>query len=333
MERTLKNVNIKPLNHSSYLRLQVLREKFWDADEKLICLVNTSLSDLEAFIPELLSELHVEGLCHGNLSEEEARKILNIFRNTFPVNPLPLGLRHQDRVLCLPSGARLVRSMPVKNALEVNSVVELYFQIEQDSGLNSNKLRAIVDLFSNIIEEPCFDQLRTKEQLGYIVECGPRMTYRVLGYCFSVQSSKYNPCYLHTRINDFVCSLQQLLETLDDETFENHKNCLIAAKLEKDPSLSYETGRYWTQIVDGRYLFGMPKLEAEELKTITKVDVMDWYKTYLRTESSKCRQLAIHVWGSNFNLEEETKMAVQFGTVVGNIQSFKSSSKFYPSLC
>ncbi|KAL0922941.1 hypothetical protein M5K25_006972 [Dendrobium thyrsiflorum] len=119
MERSLKNANMKPLSHSAYLRLQVLRK-----NEKLACLVKLSLSELEAFIPILLSELHVEGLCHGNLLENEATNISDIFNNTFSMQPLPLGLHNQDRVLCLSSNESLVRSMPVKNDVEVNSVVE-----------------------------------------------------------------------------------------------------------------------------------------------------------------------------------------------------------------
>lgn len=44
-----------------------------------------------------------------------------------------------------------------------------------------------------------------------------------------------------------------LQDELDDESFENHRTGLIAEKLEKDPSLSYETGNYWSQITDKRY--------------------------------------------------------------------------------
>lgn len=333
MERSYKNANMKPLNHSTYLRLQLLRENFWDVDDKLACLLELTLSDLKAFIPNLLSQLHIEGLCHGNLSEEEAVNISNIFTNTFSVEPLPLDLRHQVRILQLPSGANLVQSVGVKNELEVNSVAELYFQIEQDNGTEATRLRAITDLFSNIFEEPCFNQLRTKEQLGYVVECGLRMTYRVLGFCFRVQSSKYSPLHLHSRIENFRKDICRLLDELDDESFENHRTGLIAQKLEKDPSLSYETGRYWGQITDKRYLFDMSKLEAEELKTIQKTDVINWYNTYLRPPSPKCRQLTIHVWGCNTNMQERTESREQFGKVIEDVDSFKRGSEFYSGLC
>lgn len=57
MERSLKNTNMKPLNHSSYLRLQVLCQCFWDVEEKLCTLKNLSLPDLSAFVPDLLSQV------------------------------------------------------------------------------------------------------------------------------------------------------------------------------------------------------------------------------------------------------------------------------------
>ncbi|TQD82152.1 hypothetical protein C1H46_032297 [Malus baccata] len=105
MKRRLKNTNMKPLSHSSYLRLQVLCQIFYDADEKLHVLDELSISDLKSFIPELCSQL--------------------------------------------------------------------YFQVEQEAGIESIRLKALIDLFDEIVE-PLFNQLRTKEQLGYVVECGPQ---------------------------------------------------------------------------------------------------------------------------------------------------------------
>lgn len=48
---------MKPLNHASYLRLQILCKSFWDVDEKLQCLADLSLAELLAFIPQLLSQV------------------------------------------------------------------------------------------------------------------------------------------------------------------------------------------------------------------------------------------------------------------------------------
>ncbi|PON37676.1 S-ribosylhomocysteinase (LuxS) [Parasponia andersonii] len=332
MKRTLKNTNMKPLSHSSYLRLQVLCQSFYDADEKLQFLDQLSVTDLKASIPELRSQLYIEGLCHGNLLEEEAIGIANTFKTVFLAQPLPNEMRHKEYVICLPASANFIRDVSVKNNMEKNSVVELYFQIEQDVGLDSIRLKALIDLLDEIVEEPLFNQLRTKEQLGYVVECSPRITYRVFGFCFCVQSAEYSPIHLQERIDNFINGLEELLEGLDSNSFENYKGGLMAKLLEKDPSLSYETNRLWNQIVDKRYIFDLSKREAEELGRIQKSDVINWYKTYLQQSSPKCRRLAIRVWGCNTNLKE-VEMRSKPEQVIKDVAAFKMSSVFYPSIC
>lgn len=333
MERNYRNTNMKPLKHSTYLRLQILREHFWHVDDKLECLLSLSLSDLTTFIPELLSQLYIEGLCHGNLSENEASTIANIFKNTFSALALPDEMRHKEKVLRLPSRGYLVCNANVKNKSEENSAVELYFQIDQDLGQKTTRARAVADLFEEIVHEPFFNQLRTKEQLGYVVDCGTRMTHRVIGFCYRVQSSKHSPPYLQERIHAFIDKVEQILGEMDDKEFENYKSGLQAKKLEKDPSLIDETNRHWNQIVEKRYLFQMHKLEADELKSIQKSDVIDWYNSHLKSSSSACRALCISVWGCNAHELADAVGSRKLGNVIEDVPAFKCASEFYPSLC
>nr|XP_027112429.1 nardilysin-like isoform X2 [Coffea arabica] len=332
IERTLKNTNMKPLSHSSYLRLQVLCQSFWDVEEKLSLLNDLSLSDLRAFIPDLLSQLYIEGLCHGNILEEEAVVISNIFKSNFSVPALPVEMRHKECVMCLPSGADLVRDIRVKNKLEKNSVVELYYQIEPELESGLTKLKALVDLFDEIVEEPLFNQLRTKEQLGYVVDCSPRVTYRIMGFCFRVQSSEYNPVHLQGRIDNFINGIEEMLEGLDNESFENYKSGLMGKLLEKDPSLLYETNRFWGQIVDKRYMFDLSEKEAMELGSIQKGDVIEWYRTYLRHPSPKCRRLAVRVWGC-YTDWNDVNTQLSAAQLIEDLATFKKLSAYYPSMC
>jgi hypothetical protein len=55
---------------------------------------------------------------------------------------------------------------------------------------------------------------RTKEQLGYRVDCGVRVTHRVLGFCFRVQSADYAPDHLHQRVEAFLTSFRKHLVKL-----------------------------------------------------------------------------------------------------------------------
>ena len=74
-------------------------------------------------------QIFIEALCHGNLSEEEAVNISNIFKNNLTMEPLPVKSRHGEQITCFSPSAKLVRDVTVKNKSETNSVVEVKWQM------------------------------------------------------------------------------------------------------------------------------------------------------------------------------------------------------------
>uniref|UniRef100_UPI0005CAB675 insulin-degrading enzyme-like n=1 Tax=Fragaria vesca subsp. vesca TaxID=101020 RepID=UPI0005CAB675 len=329
MGRAYANTNMDAWSYSTYLRDQVLLQSFYTVDEQLHVLNGLSVSDLISFIPEIFSQLYIEGLLHGNLSEEEAITLAKSFQQNFAVPPLPTELVYRNHCICLPPNANLIIDTTVKNKSETNSVLQLYFQIEQAMRSESIRLKLLVDLFHEIVQEPFFDQLRTKEQLGYVVLCGWTHTCKVFGFYFSVQSSKYNPVHLQSRLENFIVGLEELLKGLDDDSFENYKGGLMAKLFEKDASLTCETYRLWTQILGKWYTFEYSKMAAEQLISIQKEDVTNFYKTYLHQSSPKCRRLTTRVWGCNTDLKEAEEARPESEQVIEDLSAFKMSSKFY----
>lgn len=51
-------------------------------------------------------------------------------------------------------------------------------------------LRCTLDLLEQIVSEPCFNTLRTQQQLAYSVNCGVRLTHRMLGFAFVILSGQ-----------------------------------------------------------------------------------------------------------------------------------------------
>ncbi|PRQ45561.1 putative nardilysin [Rosa chinensis] len=135
MERLIKNTNMKPPSHAEYLKLQVLYQRFYDVDDQLHVLNGLSVSDVKSFIPELWSQLYIEGLGHGNLLEE-AISLLNMVKTIFSGQPLPTELMLKNNCICLAPDANLIRDVSVKYKTETNSVIQLYFQIERAVGLS-----------------------------------------------------------------------------------------------------------------------------------------------------------------------------------------------------
>ena len=81
-------------------------------------------------------------------------------------------------------------------------------------------------LFVQIFQEPFFETLRTKEQLGYLVRHGASYIQGVPGLKFSIQSER-SPTYLDGRIEAFLedhaRSFLTNSMTLDD--FERNRKC------------------------------------------------------------------------------------------------------------
>ena len=81
-------------------------------------------------------------------------------------------------------------------------------------------------MFCHLVEAPCFDELRTKQQLGYIVwSFNHRMEDRLF-LRFVIQSGTYGPFELSKRVEEWFKSSGDLFENLSEEAFENHRKSL-----------------------------------------------------------------------------------------------------------
>lgn len=87
------------------------------------------------------------------------------------------------------------------------NAIEVYLQCFQQTFENN----ALLELFCHLVEEPCFDQLRTKEQLGYIVSAGGRRSRGVQGFRVIVQSSR-DLEYVNQRIELYIDTMRVSIE-------------------------------------------------------------------------------------------------------------------------
>jgi insulysin len=148
--------------------------------------------DIQAFIPELLSNLHIEALIHGNANKEDAFKLTRIVEENLGAKPLDFESMEGTRSLILPHGNFPLQCMPVNNLAtkvivektvpnpdNVNSGIEYLCQVSSVTDVNK---RACLQLLSQIGREKAFDFLRTKLQLGYLIWSGIRETVSTEGY-------------------------------------------------------------------------------------------------------------------------------------------------------
>jgi insulysin len=173
----------------------------------------------------------------------------------------------------------------------LNSAIEYTLQVADYDNI---KQRAAAYLFAFIVREPCFDQLRTKEQLGYIVFSGIKKQTGVLSFRIIVQSERH-PIHLEHRVEDFLKGVKDLLRSMPLTEFVKFKKGLASKLTEKDKNLAQESKRYWSQVNARYYDFTSHCTDAEAVLSMDPSDILQFYENCIAVESPLRRKLSVHL--------------------------------------
>jgi len=192
------------------------------------------------------------------------------------------------------------------------------------------------------MREPCFNQLRTQEQLGYIVACRSRPimpTYppAVDGLSILVQSSFKDPAALDMSAQRFVASFMSNLSSTEREvateqeaSFKAHKQSLLAEIQEKETTVSQETGRLWKEILSRRYEWNRRHLLEAAVQPLTLKELIVFARTVLQIQA---HSLAVWIYGKGMDIPEDSKLIPleqqQDRTRIHSVAVFKRAPPIY----
>lgn len=287
------NALIKPKALNKDIRLCIVENIRWPIIEKYKCLNEVTLEDMLEFVDKYTKELYVHTLMQGNLTEEAAHNVMNSVLTTLNCHNIKETKYIESRTVQLPQGSHYIRCN-VLNEKDSNTVVTNFYQI----GPCSVRIESILDLLMMFVEEPLFDSLRTKEQLGYYVASSVRVNYGIAGYSITVnsQETKNSATHVEERIECFRGKMLQILEEMPQEDFEHVRESLIKIKQVVDMSLNEEVSRNWGEITCEEYLFDRRRKEVEVLRTLGKQEIIDFC---LSNERTNLRKLSVQVIGNS----------------------------------
>lgn len=267
------------------------KEKGFINEQYLAELIPLTADDVSNFFPQLTSQLHIELLAHGNVNKEDALAMTDLVEKTLKPRTLPQAQWHVRRNLILPEGADFTYQRTLGDPANVNHCIEYYVQV----GPLSDRVRtAKLLLLGQMTSEFGFDQLRTKEQLGYIVFTGAKQAATMGGYRVIIQSEK-STADLEERINAFLALFANTLKEMPLDEFESHKKSLINQRLEKVKNLSQECSRFWAHIGSEFFDFQQVDIDVAHIKPLTKDDMIDFYQHYIHPTSPARAKMSVHM--------------------------------------
>lgn len=337
-----------------YYRDLLLSGKNQGVENSLATVEQISLDDIISHHHDVFSDCDskLEVLYTGNVSQDHAVTMFDAAKNIVRAkrrNVEANGSSDANRSLVpgplerrLPPGEDIEIHFQSRNVKEENGAVIVTFQSQVDgfkgkalSTEDSLKRSAAIRLISRIVKEPFFNELRTKQQLGYIVSSFYESGYttRQAAYFASnpaavphstsidslsmyVLSKKVKPTDIANRIDEFLVGFRDRLVDQSEEDLDKHASALARLLTKPTRKLNSEASSHMSKIRrfspelfssenENNAVNSMPwdsaQILARAVRGLKKEDIISvWDSLVVNSESAKITSL---VYGAKYPLE------------------------------
>ncbi|MFG6177488.1 insulinase family protein [Halomonas sp. THAF12] len=208
----------------------------WSPEALLAASESLDAEALSEFRDAFLADLHLEAMAVGNQTAEaatqQAREVARTLSPQLASTAIP-------ELTPLRADVELPALTPDTTRDEF--LVMRYLQ-GADRSLASQARLAVL---GRLLETPFYQQLRTEQQLGYVVNAGYQPLLDAPGIGLLVQSPSTDSATIQARIDAFLAAFGERLGKLDDDALAPYRQAVHDDLLVRDPSLTARTNRLW----------------------------------------------------------------------------------------
>ena len=279
-------------------------------EDALPVVKESSLKMLKEYSNSLYSKTFVEAMVYGDFKETDARKAVQLFNRKTNTKSIERSQAFDISYLQF-SGPETIQ---YTNELLVNN--SCFFR-KYYIGEDSPETRAVSNIISKSIQQPFYTEMRTNQQLGYIVWSYARSLDESYYLNFLIQSGVYPADELDKRANAFIDTAPEFLREMDQETYQQLIDSAIE-ELEKKPmSISERAAKLKTLIFEYEADYKRDQKTIEALRVLDK----DFLVSYLEKVLSKDSRKMVNVLSFAEGHENKTKAKNSFG----ELNSWKAS--------
>lgn len=271
LERNYRNQNqATPYRQIMGHLAAAIYEPYWQPQLMADELASVTPEALIEFTKTLFKQSEVTVLSVGNLERKQALKMAKELKSVLV----------KGRAFASKTSAKVVKTTGLQainiQADHKDNAVMLYMQGANDSLLEQARL----NLLAQTLSTPFYHQLRTQQQLGYIVFGSYYPVRQMPGVVFLVQSPQTNVEKLKIAIDAFLAQYTPDFET----QFHMHQLAIVSQLSESPKNLDELTSEYWQSINNDDYQFNR---KAELIKVIEAIKPQDfavWYKRFVASD-------------------------------------------------
>ena len=256
-------------------------------DELVARTTAATWADVQAFSARFFARGKLEAVVHGHLAPDDAVAAVREIADRLGAEPAPAGDLLRRRHLVIGPGENVVDAGPIAG---VNSAFIRDYLLDDDAPAT----RAAAVVVANFIGEPFYTELRTKQQLGYIVGSAAAASLRQRYFTFVVQSSGYAPDELQRRAETFIATLPAALAAVTDAQWTTLVAGARSTLEEKPKSIGDKAGQFFTDafVNDGEWDRRQAALKA--LDALTKEQAVALLTSALAPDRARSRTILLH---------------------------------------
>jgi protease-3 len=289
-----QNVANKKKNHvfrQLFGHGQRLTSKVQWTDEALLAAAKTiSKSDVAAYHAAIKRDPLLRIFAVGNYTEAQVKEMALAAAAIFPGTRTP-AQRVINEYVTPAQGKTIAFSDDVE--LADSAVLQAWFGSKKSDDEQA-QLAVLNSLFSNDF----FMQLRTHEQLGYVVTSFNYPVDDVPGFIMLVQSSNTDLPGIKARMDKFRKDYLAKLKATDAAEIEQAKQAMIANVLQKPTDFYAEAGVYTGEFWHAKYKFDARDRYLAALQKVTKEDLIKVYEQLLL--NNNVGKALLQLRGTNF---------------------------------
>ncbi|MBF0276245.1 MAG: insulinase family protein [SAR324 cluster bacterium] len=302
----------QPYHQALYIRSLLMEEKKFSIDQYQKEIKTVTLDELRSFAKTLYQRIYVQGVVHGNLEKDEAQQTIQTVLENLSGQVLAQSELFEEKIVQIKNnGSYIYRKKGSVN----NSATVVGIQV----GKSDPKLRGAMLIIANALRSQAYSELRTQQQLGYTVFADFSQMEETLGWMVLVQSGEYPAGVLQERIEAFLPKFIESFKNTSKSEFENYKQSVINAKLEKASSISGEADELFYSAFKKDADFDFVSNDIKAVESLTQNDVIEILEATLSPDRKP--KLVIQVLG---NSHQETPIT---GNIIENIPRFKDQQK------
>ncbi len=247
----------------------------WGEQALIAALQKLDRRALQAYSEQFWADATAEILIYGNYERDSVAEVSRMVDRVLSAEPPPA--LPDLKVLKLAPSESLQYTVDVPHD---DAVVAWYLQ----GAGNTWEDRAATALTAQIMKSGFFQQLRTEQQLGYVVSNFYWPQLDVPGLVMLVQSPVADADQVVTAMQSFMDTLES---GMDRDQFRRHRAALVQEILRPDKNLWERAEFYWQSIAKKHYDFDGRAAMADAVEALTLESWLAYYnRVFLRERHS-----------------------------------------------